>query len=71
MKIWTSNTGMPTFTAIRDRNLDRYELIKSVGRGQFSEVFKAYDKQTNEYVSIKHLRPLRKEKMLRYFICID
>ena len=47
------------------RQLDRYELIKPVGRGQFSEVFKAWDKQNNEYVSIKHLRPLRQEKMKR------
>ena len=49
-----------------NRDLDRYKIIKSVGRGQFSEVYKAIDTQTNEYVSIKHLRPIRKDKIKRY-----
>ena len=44
---------------------DRYELISSVGRGKFSEVFKAYDKVTGDYVSIKHLKPIRRKKIRR------
>lgn len=58
--------GITQLRFLRNRNPNRYELIKSVGRGQFSEVFKAYDKQTNEYVSIKHLRPVRLDKTKRY-----
>ena len=50
----------------RFRSQDRYELITSVGRGKFSEVFKAYDKKTGEYVSIKLLKPLNRQKMKRY-----
>lgn len=58
--------GITQLRFLTNRNPNRYELIKSVGRGQFSEVFKAYDKQTNEYVSIKHLRPVRLDKTKRY-----
>ena len=48
--------------------IDRYELIGSVGRGKFSEVFKAYDKENEEYVSIKHLKPVRREKIRRFVL---
>lgn len=44
----------------------RYELIASVGRGKFSEVFKARDRETGEYVSIKHLKPIRKRKIRKW-----
>ncbi len=47
-------------------SIDRYALIASVGRGKFSEVFKAFDKENEEYVSIKHLKPVRREKIRRY-----
>lgn len=47
------------------RSLERYELIASVGRGKFSEVFKATDRQSGEYVSIKHLKPIRRKKIQR------
>ena len=47
-------------------SIDRYALIAAVGRGKFSEVFKASDKENEEYVSIKHLEPVRREKIRRY-----
>ena len=58
--------GLVCLDNLMNRDLDRYKIIKSVGRGQFSEVYKAIDTQTNEYVSIKHLRPVRKDKIKRY-----
>ena len=58
--------GLMYFDNLMNRDLNRYKIIKSVGRGQFSEVYKAIDIQTNEYVSIKHLRPVRKDKIKRY-----
>lgn len=58
--------GLVYLDNLMNRDLDRYKIIKSVGRGQFSEVYKAIDTQTNEYVSIKHLRPIRKDKIKRY-----
>ena len=44
-------------------------MISSVGRGKFSEVFKAYDKVTGDYVSIKHLKPIRRRKIRRLKCC--
>lgn len=52
--------------ALTHSSIDRYALIASVGRGKFSEVFKAFDKENEEYVSIKHLKPVRREKIRRY-----
>jgi singapore isolate B (sub-type 7) whole genome shotgun sequence assembly, scaffold_14 len=36
-----------------------------VGRGKYSEVFKAIDMETGEAVSIKYLKPVRKKKIRR------
>ncbi|KAK8799728.1 hypothetical protein WA158_006276 [Blastocystis sp. Blastoise] len=44
---------------------DRYEIVEKVGRGKYSEVFKAVDLQTNQFVSIKYLKPVRKKKIRR------
>ena len=60
------NTGKGLFCNDPFSSRDRYELIASVGRGKLSEVFKAYDKKTGEYVSIKQLKPLNRQKMKRY-----
>lgn len=43
----------------------RYQIIEKVGRGKYSEVFKAMDMETKEYVSIKYLKPVRKKKIRR------
>lgn len=47
------------------RSPDRYQIIRKVGRGKYSEVFKAIDMETGEAVSIKYLKPVRKKKIRR------
>ncbi|CBK21776.2 uncharacterized protein [Blastocystis hominis] len=44
---------------------ERYQIIRKVGRGKYSEVFKAIDMKTGEPVSIKYLKPVRKKKIRR------
>ncbi|KAK8804061.1 hypothetical protein WA171_000154 [Blastocystis sp. BT1] len=44
---------------------DRYQIIQKVGRGKYSEVFKAIDMTTGKPVSIKYLKPVRKKKIRR------
>ena len=44
---------------------DRYQIIKKVGRGKYSEVFKGIDMKTGEAVSIKYLKPVRFTKIKR------
>ena len=50
------------------RTPDRYEIVEKVGRGKYSEVFQAVDLKTNQYVSIKYLKPVRKKKIRRYIL---
>lgn len=47
------------------RSPDRYQIIQKVGRGKYSEVFKAIDMTTGKPVSIKYLKPVRKKKIRR------
>lgn len=47
------------------RSPERYQIIRKVGRGKYSEVFKAIDMKTGEPVSIKYLKPVRKKKIRR------
>ena len=49
---------------------DRYQIIKKVGRGKYSEVFKGVDMKTGEFVSIKYLKPVRFKKIKRYELFI-
>ncbi|OAO13030.1 casein kinase 2, partial [Blastocystis sp. ATCC 50177/Nand II] len=44
---------------------DRYQIVKKVGRGKYSEVFKGIDMQTGEPISIKYLKPVRFKKIKR------
>lgn len=50
---------------LRYRSPERYQIIQKVGRGKYSEVFKAVDMETGETVSIKYLKPVRKKKIRR------
>lgn len=50
------------------RSPERYQIVQKVGRGKYSEVFKAIDMETGEAVSIKYLKPVRKKKIRRYRI---
>ena len=50
---------------ILHRSPERYQIIEKVGRGKYSEVFKAIDMETGEPVSIKYLKPVRKKKIRR------
>ena len=39
---------------------DHYELIERIGRGKFSDVYKAMDTLNNKPVIIKLLKPVRR-----------
>lgn len=38
-------------------NQDKYELIRKLGRGKYSDVFEGINSQTNEHCVIKVLKP--------------
>jgi casein kinase II subunit alpha len=42
-----------------------YEVIKKVGRGKYSEVFKGYNARNAEFCIIKVLKPVKKRKIKR------
>lgn len=44
---------------------DRYEVIRKVGRGKYSEVFEGYDTVDKSLVVIKVLKPIKKKKVKR------
>jgi len=46
-------------------NQDRYEVIKKIGRGKYSEVFEGMDVTTDQKVVIKVLKPVKKNKIKR------
>lgn len=48
------------------RSPDRYQIVKKVGRGKYSEVFKGIDMKTGKPISIKYLKPVRFKKIKRY-----
>ena len=54
------------FLIASDQN--RYQIIKKVGRGKYSEVFKGVDIKTGDFVCIKYLKPVRFKKIKRYLL---
>jgi casein kinase II subunit alpha len=44
---------------------DKYEVIRKVGRGKYSEVFEGMNTETNERCIIKILKPVKKKKIKR------
>ena len=44
---------------------DIFEVIRSLGRGKYSEVFKGINIQTDQNVAVKVLKPVRKSKIMR------
>jgi casein kinase II subunit alpha len=44
---------------------DNYEIIKKIGRGKYSEVFHGIDIQSNRFVVIKALKPIKRKKIQR------
>ena len=44
---------------------DNYQLITKIGRGKYSEVFKAIDTRTQEFCVVKILKPVRISKIKR------
>lgn len=59
-------TKMPKFpTGSFRRNCDRYEIISTLGRGKYSEVYEGIDNVSGKRVVIKILKPVRKVKISR------
>ena len=46
-------------------NCENIELVRSLGRGKYSEVFEAYDSQKEMKIVVKILKPVRKSKIMR------
>ncbi|EKF31583.1 casein kinase II, alpha chain, putative [Trypanosoma cruzi marinkellei] len=44
---------------------ERYEIIKKIGRGKYSDVFLGWDTESRRPVVIKVLKPVKKTKILR------
>ena len=47
------------------RDQDKYEVIRKVGRGKYSEVFEGTKVDTDERCIIKILKPVKKKKVRR------
>lgn len=45
------------------RDQDKYEVIRKVGRGKYSEVFEGTKVDTDERCIIKILKPVKKKKV--------
>ena len=50
---------------------DDYEFIEKIGRGRYSEVFKAQNLLTNDTVVVKMLKPVKKEKVRRELMTLE
>ena len=50
---------------------DDYEFIEKIGRGRYSEVYKANNLLNNETVVVKMLKPVKKEKVRREILCLE
>jgi len=44
---------------------DKFEVIRSLGRGKYSEVFKGIDTESGKFCAVKVLKPVRKSKIMR------
>ena len=47
------------------------EDFEKIGRGRYSEVYKACDLLTNETVVVKMLKPVKKEKVRRELMVLE
>uniref|UniRef100_A0A0N5B558 Casein kinase II subunit alpha n=1 Tax=Strongyloides papillosus TaxID=174720 RepID=A0A0N5B558_STREA len=51
--------------AITWGNIEKYELVRKLGRGKYSEVFEGMDTEKNERIVVKILKPVKKKKIKR------
>ncbi len=52
----------------KNRDQDDYEVVRKVGRGKYSEVFEGVNSVSNERCIIKILKPVKKKKVLQFFL---
>jgi len=52
----------------KNRDQDDYEVVRKVGRGKYSEVFEGVNSVSNEHCIIKILKPVKKKKVLQFFL---
>ena len=50
---------------------DDYEFVTKLGRGKYSEVFKATNLLNNEEVVVKILKPVKRVKVRREIMCLE
>lgn len=46
-------------------SVDKYEVVRKIGRGKYSEVFDGYNIETNKRCVVKILKPVKKKKIKR------
>lgn len=63
MKIQVFNGSKTTIVELSSP--DRYDAIRKIGRGKYSEVFEGVDSNTNKKIVIKVLKPVKKKKIKR------
>ena len=47
------------------RPLEKYQVLRKIGRGKYSEVFEGLNTETNQPIVIKILKPVKKKKIKR------
>ncbi len=53
------------------KNLEKYEIVRFIGRGKYSTVFEGRNVENKEKVAIKIYKPLRSKKFLRETLIIS
>ena len=48
-----------------NRSIDKYEIIRKIGRGRYSDLYEGVKAEDGTHVAIKILRPIKKEKIKR------
>eukprot|EP00124_Ichthyophonus_hoferi_P004254 Ihof_evm3s448 gene=Ihof_evmTU3s448 len=50
---------------------EKYEVVRKIGRGKYSEVFQGIDVSTNQEIVVKILKPVKKKKIKREILILQ
>ncbi len=57
--------GVQTDNCYSYRDIDKYEIVKKIGRGKYSDVYEGMCSIDNRKIVIKVLKPVKKRKIKR------